>query len=86
MLHGTIHLAPVFLLLERLPLVKLPLTASQGNIHLGQTLIVYKHKRGHNGQSGLLYLLLKSLYLALLEQQLTVAACAVVGIRAIKIR
>ena len=72
MLHRTVHLAAVFLFLQRLPLIVFLLTLSQGNVNLRASFSVNEHKRRHNGEADLLCGFLKLTYLTLRQQQLAV--------------
>ena len=48
MFHHPVHLTAVFLLLQRLPLIELLLTLTEGNIHLGTAFVVDEHQQGDN--------------------------------------
>ena len=78
-------LALVVALLERFALVIFVLTACQTYHQFGQALFVDEQTGGHDGETGVLHCLLQLAQLLALEQQLAVAPCRVVVVRAIEI-
>jgi tmRNA-binding protein len=58
-LDCSIHLSSVFLFFQSLALVILLLSLTEGNIHLGSTVIIDKDEGRNNGETGLLAVLCK---------------------------
>ena len=74
MLDCSIHLSSVFLFFQSLALVILLLSLTEGNIHLGSTVIIDKYEGWNNGETRLLAVLFKTAQFALGEKKLAVAA------------
>lgn len=86
MLDCSIHLSSVFLFFQSLALVILLLSLTEGNIHLGSTVIIDKYEGWNNGETRLLAVLFKTAQFALGEKKLAVAASLMIAERTIKIR
>ena len=86
MLDCSIHLSSVFLFFQSLALVILLLSLTEGNIHLGSTVIIDKDEGWNNGETRLLAVLFKTAQFALGEKKLAVAASLMIAERAIEIR
>ena len=81
----SVHLPPVFLLLEALALVEEFLSLGQGDVHLCPSVLVDEDQDGDDGEAHLLHRLGQPVDLAPVEQQLAVAPGLVVAIRPIEI-